>query len=554
MEANIRKEIARIRKKNEVESRINLEQRLTNAKTIDTVIEVDEGGTEKENPRTKSAEKMVSDDGNSMDVDDSTMSNLVEDSRDSDSNSDQNLVINEGTDDPDDENANEADITGKNLSESTSSDPHFQPKVRLENIDDEVSSKKSSPAKKRPITPNENEDLSPSKKKERKSFRASTECNNEPTTSNPPRRNSVKKNPKLNIVKKTPARRPEKDTFRTCIRDFMISKCRRENELVLNTNTNHLRKCIFELNPDTSMLTITPRHNAPMDHNVALRDIHFELKHLLYWPGISLSLNLPELEIKRKCVPNASQELVKLEHFPDPAVLNDESLKRYYKNQTMQSVAQDPSKDIEIVHEMVILYLELILKVTQDSERNRQAEIVLLLETIIQDLQKLKRSFLNINYSYFLNKFPYSRLITHTANPANDETEYLQLRETYNPEIVFKIKRCNKFEERKEDMESDFLQLETYFINLLENKNERAQESFNSMLQKSVTAMCMPCGFKHHGTPGPTMVSIMEDHIKQCCAVPLKCLACNFVGSELELANMKWNHTCLATPEEQNGN
>lgn len=541
MDANIRKQLAQIRQQRSGNSpqklkkqkeKEKLRRRLTLCGDPGDVIELTE-------------DEMVDNDEDSMMDIDPTCGVSTTSRPDADSDDDQALIINESAAD---DVSNEPTSSKEEISlQEKIKDPSLQPKLILEKID-ELPKKGAllspalavagEPAATPPAPP-----PAPSAPPAETNPPSEASTTSKDDSSGPP----TPTTPQKATPKKRKKPKPEKHTFAFPITEFMNAKYRRENALVFSSLPQEMRNFVYEVDPDKVELIVSHGKETPIDKE--LQDVQF--KHLLAWPDISFSLNLPELEITRQCVSNVRRELIKADAIETPPETNGEELKRYYHNQTLHLIAQAPDKEIELSVEMIVVYLELVLKVVQETKQNRQAGVGLLIEMLIHDLQRLKRCFLGIGYSYFLNRHPYQRTFKPPADfhSKKHSNEQLLFKEIFNPEIVFKITRCT-FEERNNTFQP--APLESYFLDLLEMKNPQAIEKFHSVLNKSITVGCTNCTFKHLGTA--IMLLIIKNHIKRFSKVPFKCAACEFQADQLELADRLWQHSCtIAAPPTTNG-
>lgn len=224
----------------------------------------------------------------------------------------------------------------------------------------------------------------------------------------------------------------------------------------------------------------------------------------------------------------------------EPPRNNKKTLHRFYTNQTIRAT-NPPEKDVELDHDLICGYLELIIKVIEVTGHPKAAEFTHILTLMLTDIQKLKRIHLNANYGYFLSNYPYVRKFDQHENGGrggdDDEDDQLNFVETINPEIIFCVNKCK--------LAPDEDKLIDYFAQFLEAKNEKSINDFKAHLNKAVIIKCNECSKAECGAMSQLMI---KQHIRGFCPTPYKCENCDYQKTELELAKVQWQHdNCAET-------
>uniref|UniRef100_A0A336LJV5 CSON009945 protein n=1 Tax=Culicoides sonorensis TaxID=179676 RepID=A0A336LJV5_CULSO len=277
-----------------------------------------------------------------------------------------------------------------------------------------------------------------------------------------------------------------------------VKKCieSKEQALHINTTPSNLCNFSFQLNPITCDLSMKSHINSQNQNNV-IDCNYLTMNQILYWPGVGFKLNLPELEIVRYCNLNQREELIteSFEFSLNDIRKNDNELYRFYENETIQHT-NPVNKEIELSHSMVITYLMLILKSLDDFLFERESEIKLVIETILEDLKRLDRIHLKTSYSYFCGETKYYKRYKFD-DIAVEHNKSLTLQKIYNPEIIFKITRCS-FEEQKDFNASSIF----------------AKNEFLLMLKKGFSLFCVNCQSEPNGQfTGPIKKTLLLEHI-----------------------------------------
>lgn len=320
---------------------------------------------------------------------------------------------------------------------------------------------------------------------------------------------------------------------------FFKAKTSKDNCLSLEGSCAKVCDYLFELNPGTNMLSLSKGSSVEMESRSL-----FELKELLYWPGVGVKIELPGIAIQRCCESNRQQELIEeanTEIPEDHLNLNKDVVFRYHSTKAVKKVAL-LQKEVELSHDIIRTYLEAMIKCLSVTNYAKRHEIELVLNILLDDMNKISRSFVNVPYSYYLNDHKYYRVFTQDVELSSN-AKLINLREIFNPEIVFKITRC-QFQELDN---LDMSQMNSYFKAILVDKDPDAIEEFNAMLGKGYTLYCVKCE-KNTQQMGQfkcaKRIANMSQHIGPYCVKEFDCVKCGFHSDVLGLAKGLWSHFC----------
>lgn len=326
---------------------------------------------------------------------------------------------------------------------------------------------------------------------------------------------------------------------------FCENKFTKNNALSLEGSSNGVCNYFFELNPETKVLSLSKGSSVETES----RDV-FELKELLSWPGVGVKIELPCIAIQRHCESNVQWDLVEHEQSQIPLVHlkpNKDAVYRYYASKADKSLAS-LENEVELSHDNVITYLEGMIKCLSVTNYAKRYEIEQVLRAILDDMQKISRSFVNLQYSYHLNDHKYYRTFSHDVELSSN-VQLFSLREIYNPEIIFKISRCS-FEELSK---IDFEQINNFFKAILVEKDPDAIEEFNTMLGNGYSLYCVECQ-KRKSKVGQykcaKRVAYMSQHIGPYCVNEFDCVKCKFHSNVVNLAKEGWHHFCEESTNE----
>lgn len=314
------------------------------------------------------------------------------------------------------------------------------------------------------------------------------------------------------------------------------SHSKKQNSLIIDIVPNKLCNFSFQLHPTSFDLSLQ-LEEVTQTQPVTGMDIN----KLLYWPGVGVCLSLPEIEIVRYCNANIYRELVPVHADLDANEIkaNNKSLFRFYKNRTIQSI-NPPEKDIELSQIMVLTYLELVLKALSITKFTKQDELEKILKAFLSDLSMSNRCYLKTCFSYFCNTYPYNRSF-HPKSQPRDNGQVLVLRETFNPEIVFVITRCNFEINGNINMHG----LADYFKPIIFEKSPQAIAKFNHMLSKGYSVHCVECKDDQNGQfSGPIKIALLSEHLGEVCINSLECVRCSYQEKINNLSSCQWRHEC----------
>lgn len=348
-----------------------------------------------------------------------------------------------------------------------------------------------------------------------------------------------KPKPKKKIgPKKIKQRRPTNKHYN--IKSFFTSlesHSKKQSSLEIDIVPNKLCNFSFQVDPETYDLSMRLEEVAETQPVTGLT-----IEKLLYWPGVGVRLSLPEMEIVRYCNANVHRELVPpfVDLAEDVKQGNKTSLYRFYKNKTLQSI-NHPEKDVELSQIMVLTYLQLVLKALSVTNFPKQDQLREILQSFLSDLSRTNQCYLKTCFSYFCNSHSYYREF-RPRSEVDENKLGLVLRETYNPEIVFAITRCN--------FEADGVVLTNvltdYFKLILFEENQEAMREFNTMLNKGYSVHCVECKDDQNGQfSGPMKIDLLSEHLGEVCTNELKCVKCSYHDNIDNLSNQQWKHDCI---------
>uniref|UniRef100_A0A336MKE8 CSON002414 protein n=1 Tax=Culicoides sonorensis TaxID=179676 RepID=A0A336MKE8_CULSO len=323
------------------------------------------------------------------------------------------------------------------------------------------------------------------------------------------------------------------------IRNFWDTKKGLENALLTESNDSDIINYYGEYCPKTDMLTLSK--GLPVETET--REL-FDLKELMHWPGVGIKINLPCISIKRQFNLNIERDLTNSINSKIPEThltMNKEHVYRYYESRSDKTIS-NIKEEIELSHELIQVYLKLIIECLKNTNYVKSGEIQQILSTMLQELSMISRSFVNVSYSYFPNDYKYYRTFKQDVESSSD-MEILHIREIYNPEIIFTTNRCSFKEMAKNDVDD----ISRYFEAILTKKDPDAIEEFYTMLTNGYEIYCVDCVKQNKPTGqynNPKRIQYISEHIRPFCVNDFNCVKCAFESDILNLSKKAWQHNC----------
>ncbi|XP_063708360.1 uncharacterized protein LOC134836988 isoform X2 [Culicoides brevitarsis] len=257
-----------------------------------------------------------------------------------------------------------------------------------------------------------------------------------------------------------------------------------------------------------------------------------QLTELPYWPDVGIKLVLPDFTITRYCASNKKYKLFEPNYVK---IDNERNSSEFFKHDTSKTSNRVFSGAL------ICSYINSMLECLEYSEYVSRGQIKYILEKMLEDFSQLVTCTENVSYSYFLNDFKYYRVFEQKDVETSKSEIVLNLCETFNPEIVFSIKRTN------EETEIDKDKISVYFKELLERMKEGEEEVFDTMIPEGYFLYCVGCrkdGNSPLGRFNTKRIAYLSEHLGPHCVEEFKCVNCNFSGDIPALAIQNWKHSC----------
>lgn len=269
------------------------------------------------------------------------------------------------------------------------------------------------------------------------------------------------------------------------------------------------------------------------------------LKNIIYWPGITLHLNLGKLQISRGILPNYKRSMIIGGHsLQDDKQPNNTLELRRIKSDT--SIETCPKLSVEILDTFFAM-----IQNVDFADLGKKSKLIYknLFKAIQNDILPMKTVLLNEKYSYFLNPTMYARYYLNSADSRVPTRQSLvsdklmvRLLETTNPEVQFQITSCSFVQNDEVDWTQDLFD---YFDRLLTKRCPDALIEFNEMLRNSFVFECNLC--KMMFDDGDNTIRDVTRHIRKehCISPNWNCANCDMTMETLKLAENFWAHYCV---------
>lgn len=316
------------------------------------------------------------------------------------------------------------------------------------------------------------------------------------------------------------------------IESLIPTRPREEYTICMKNNKHTARGFKFTLLRDTYELAVEESEINPFKEFDG--SFNLTLEQLFAWPDLTFCINLPGFQIIRSTSLNTKFEIAK----PNAEVED------FHKNaMAPHRFSPDLEGKERISNDLIILFLELVLKTLEVSNHPHEKIISSLINLILKDLEKTNFTFNNETIGYYLNNTLFTRIFSgeNDADDDDDDEEedvekfkrtQLLLHEHINPEVTFCVKSHEKITANG---------ILNYFQPLLEEKNALSLNDFNEMISEKTMVKCNDCDFQ---VPLLTGRMMLQRHIKGFCTLPFKCVNCSFHANELELSLSNWSHSC----------
>lgn len=269
------------------------------------------------------------------------------------------------------------------------------------------------------------------------------------------------------------------------------------------------------------------------------------LKHIMYWPGMTLHLNLGRVRLTHSVIPNFKRSLIIGGHtMRDVASQSKRSLHPHRVVTNKDST----DKSTELSVEMLNTFFTMIQSVDFGDVAKR-TQFKPLFGTLEVNMRPMKTILLNQKYSCFLTENQYARYYLNstdcrvpTRHSMASDQQMVRLLEIINPEAHFQITECPFVQNGDDDVWAQ--DLFNYFDRLLTKRCPKALAEFNEMLGKSMSFECTICQVEFNDGDHALRDSIRHVQKEHCSSPNWNCAECDMTYDTFKLAENKWRHHC----------
>lgn len=262
---------------------------------------------------------------------------------------------------------------------------------------------------------------------------------------------------------------------------------------------------------------------------------------LMAYPGIELTITLPDLIFTRCVCPNLTRELA----FGDDPTNNVSKEANITETRYKDSILCS-KRNGEVSTKLLRCYLNEMLTLVDNVEISRTltADIESVMALITADICEADQLLTKMNHSRFLSGHRYYRIFYNSPKRSTQSGTDLRacLRETINPELVFSLERCKFTNDLMADEQNvDYFM--DYFKNILIQQIPQNIAAFKDMIKKCLKIRCTLCDKDFEGV---MITSVVADHYMahHFVAVDWNCTICNRVFTQDQLAKLNWHHDC----------
>lgn len=292
----------------------------------------------------------------------------------------------------------------------------------------------------------------------------------------------------------------------------------------------------FGLSADEVLTVETPQGNHSPRHSTD--GVTFSA--LMAYPGIELTITLPDLIFTRCVHPNFTREIA----FGDDPAKNVSKEANITEMRYKDSIISSKQK-AEVSTKLLRCYLNEMLSLVDSVviSRTLTADIESVMALITADVSGADQLVTKMNHSRFLSGHRYYRTFDNDPKRKHSGKDLKAcLRETINPELVFSLERC-KFTNALMTDERNVDYFMDYFKNILIHQIPRNVAAFKDMIKKCLKIRCTLCDMAFEGV---MITSVVADHYMAHHFVPAKwhCASCDRVFTQDQLAKLNWHHDC----------
>lgn len=262
------------------------------------------------------------------------------------------------------------------------------------------------------------------------------------------------------------------------------------------------------------------------------------LKQLFNWPGVSFTITLEHIQIYHELKTNVERDII----IGQNNYINLDQTENILETRHLQHITS--SKANQTVHKaMFNVYMSSMMEAARIYEipPSKLSEIRASFSKILEDVATVPSDLIQtkLTHSQFLNKFKYTRIFDN-YDDESAKNKKVKIRETINPESIFRIDRSSMLTERPDEWLDS---VEMYFKDIFVRKYGIAVKNVKERFKKCLSMQCVPCNLPFEGAMSTVS---MKDHIKEKHFVdkPWECVKCHKSWSEIELTQMDWKHEC----------
>lgn len=272
---------------------------------------------------------------------------------------------------------------------------------------------------------------------------------------------------------------------------------------------------------------------------IHLPDIKFE--QLLYWPGVSLLINVEHVQVEHKLHPNIQRQIV---FDADPLIqLPTEA----NSSETKHILNNVPVEKRSLFSKQALCdYMPALLAAGSiyDIPASRLNELKAAFNVIKTDLVSMPFEEIELKsiHTMFSNKHRYVRWFP--TDPTDSEPT--TMREIINPEVNFSFQKCTFT-----TCASWTSEMDQYLEEMFVTRSKKFSNTLRDRLKKCITLRCDYC---YSTYDGPLASFSLTAHMKEkhYFAKDWTCISCRQSWPHIELLSMKWQHDCENTTQ-QNG-
>lgn len=262
-----------------------------------------------------------------------------------------------------------------------------------------------------------------------------------------------------------------------------------------------------------------------------LSDITFE--QLLHWPGVSLLINIEQMQFERKFLPNIQRQIV---IGDDPLIQLPTEANSVDTRHVLNHILTE--KKVHLSKQSICDYMPALLAAGSiyDIPASKLSELKTAFDVIKTDVESVPSEDIEKKsiHTTFPNKYGYVRYFPNDTTDRKPTT----MREIINPEVHFSFQRCTFT-----SCASWLPELEEYLEAMFVSRTKAFGDAFRERMKKCITLRCDYCYSTYEGPLASfSLIAHMKD--KHYFAKNWTCINCRQSWSHTELLSMKWQHHC----------